>query len=168
MVRMVRRSARCARGIGALLLLALAAIAGAAEHPLTLSAERELLATATIDGVAVRFLIDTGSNASVLDQGWCATRRLATKAGRGSTTGIHGARQGLVLLAERIAIAGPGAGWSDFLVVDLGRRNREAEQPVVGLLGSDYLLARKAIVDLGRRVLILPEDAPPEGQPGSK
>lgn len=142
--------------LGVLVLAAAGAVA--VEHPLALSAGRELTATATIDGTPVRFLIDTGSNASVLDQGWCSARRLATKPGRGSTTGIHGARQGLVLLAERVAISGVGAGWSDFLVVDLGRRNREADHPVVGLLGSDYLLARKAVVDLGRLVLILPDD----------
>ena len=131
--------------------------ASAVDHPLTLTAERDLVATATIAGVAVRFLIDTGSNASVIDQAYCAAHGLATKAGRGSTTGIHGQRQGLVLLADRLVITGAGEGWSDFLVVDLGVRNRGADQVVVGLLGADYLLARKAVVDLGRLVLTIPE-----------
>ena len=143
----------------ALLLMVLAA--SGVEHPLTVSADRELIASATIAGQAVTFLIDTGSNASVIDQGWCARQGLKTKAGRGSTTGIHGGRQGLVLLAEPLVISGVGAGWTDFLVVDLALRNREADAPVVGLLGSDYLLSRKAIVDLGRRVLTIP-DAPDE------
>lgn len=150
---------------GALLLLLLPA--GALEHPLTLTAGRELVATASIDGLPVRFLIDTGSNASVVDQGWCAARGLPTRSGRGSTIGIHGGRQGLVRLAAPLAIVGAGAGWDDFLVVDLGVRNHGAEQPVVGLLGTDYLLARKAVVDLQRLVLTLP-DEPAAGAPGSK
>ena len=141
----------------ATLLLIIALAATAAEYPLTISAERDLVAEAQIAGVAVRFLIDTGSNASVIDQAYCTRHGLATKAGRGSTTGIHGQRQGLVRLADRLAITGVGEGWTDFLVVDLGLRNRTADQAVVGLLGSDYLLARKAVVDLGRLVLVLPE-----------
>ena len=142
---------------GALLLLLAAVGAMAAEYPLTVSAERDLVAEAQIAGATVHFLIDTGSNASVLDQAYCTRHGLATKAGRGSTTGIHGQRQGLVRLADQLAITGVGAGWSDFLVVDLGLRNRTADQAVIGLLGSDYLLARKAVVDLGRMVLVLPE-----------
>jgi len=119
------------------------ALAGAtAEYPLTITADRDLVATAAIAGANVLFLIDTGSNASVIDQAYCAKRNLATKAGRGSTTGIHGERQGLVLLAEHLA---------------MGRRNRGSEHAVVGLLGADYLLARKAVVDLGRLVLTIPD-----------
>ena len=139
------------------LLLMIAVVVRAVDYPLTITAERDLVASATIGGVAVRFLIDTGSNASVIDQAYCAAHGLATKAGRGSTTGIHGQRQGLVLLADRLAITGVGEGWSDFLVVDLGVRNRGADQAVVGLLGADYLLARKAVVDLGRLVLTIPK-----------
>ena len=141
----------------AALLTLVVLAASAAEYPLTITAERDLVASATIAGDTVRFLIDTGSNASVIDQAYCTKHGLATKAGRGSTTGIHGQRQGLVRLADRLAISGVGEGWNDFLVVDLGLRNRTADQAVVGLLGSDYLLARKAVVDLGRLVLTIPE-----------
>lgn len=141
----------------ATLLLMLALAGATAEYPLTITADRDLVATAAIAGANVLFLIDTGSNASVIDQAYCAKRNLATKAGRGSTTGIHGERQGLVLLAEHLAIVGVGSGWNDFLVVDLGRRNRGSEHAVVGLLGADYLLARKAVVDLGRLVLTIPD-----------
>ena len=140
----------------ALLVLAVLG-AAAAEYPLRVSAERDLVAEAQIAGATVHFLIDTGSNASVIDQAWCTRHGLTTKAGRGSTTGIHGQRQGLVRLADQLVITGVGEGWTDFLVVDLGLRNRTADQSVVGLLGSDYLLARKAVVDLGRLVLILPD-----------
>lgn len=133
-----------------ILLLLIAAIAVSAEHRLEWTADRELVVRATLDGRACLLLIDTGATHSVLDKGWCQRQGMALKAVAGTTTTVSGTTRGVELVATPPLIVGAGAGWTDFTAVDLAQRNRDAAEPIVGILGADYLRWAGAVLDFPR------------------
>lgn len=131
-------------------LLLIAAFVGAAEHRLEWTTDRELVVRATLDGHACLLLIDTGATHSVLDKGWCRRQGMALKAVAGSTTTVSGTTSGVELVATPPLIVGAGAGWTDFTAVDLAQRNHGAAEPIVGILGADYLRWAGAVLDFPR------------------
>lgn len=128
-------------------LLLIASLASAAEHRLEWTTDRELVVHATLDGRHCLLLIDTGATHSVLDKGWCQRSGMVLKAVAGSTTTVSGTTRGVELVATPPLIVGAGAGWTDFTAVDLAQRNHGAAEPIVGILGADYLRWAGAVLD---------------------
>jgi hypothetical protein len=134
-------------------LLLLAAIAAGAEHRLEWTADQELVVRATLDGRPCLLLLDTGATHSVLDRAFCRQQGMALKRVAGSTTTVTATTQGIEVVATPPLIVGAGAGWTDFTVVDLALRNRGAAEPIVGLLGADYLRWAGAVLDFPKLTL---------------
>ena len=133
-----------------LILLLIASIVASAEHRLEWTADRELVVHATLDGRVCLLLIDTGATHSVLDKAFCRKQGMALKAVAGSTTTVSGTTSGVELVATPPVIVGAGAGWTDFTAVDLAQRNQGAAEPIVGILGADYLRWSGAVLDFPR------------------
>jgi len=130
-----------------LVLLLVAALGSAAEHRLEWTTDHELVVHATLDGRACLLLIDTGATHSVLDKAFCVRQGMALKSVAGSTTTVSGTTRGVELVATPPRIVGAGAGWTDFTAVDLAQRNHDAAEPIVGILGADYLRWSGAVLD---------------------
>ena len=135
------------------LLLAILALP-AAEHRLEWTTDQELVVRVTLDGRACLLLVDTGATHSVLDKAFCQRQGMVLKAVAGSTVSVTGTTQGVEVVATPPLIVGAGAGWRDFTAIDLALRNREAAEPIVGILGADYLRWAGAVIDLPHTKLI--------------
>ncbi len=131
-------------------LMLTASLASAAEYRLEWTTEHELVVHATLDGRVCLLLVDTGATHSVLDKGWCQRRGMALKAVAGSTVSVTGTTQGIELVATPPLIVGAGAGWTDFTAIDLAQRNHGAAEPIVGILGADYLRWAGSVLEFPR------------------
>ena len=115
---------------------------------------------ATVNGTAVRLMVDTGASHTLLDT--TTTERLGLIVGEGgsTTTGVGGT--GMTYAQTYVNDLRFGTlefGEALLLVVDLGHVNTSLEKGmggrIDGILGIDVLRQRHAIIDCGKSMLYL-------------
>ena len=134
---------------------------GRTEVPLRLHPTGLLTLEARVNGIATQLVVDTGAGSTVFDEAG-ATRlalRMSTDALEGGASGAGAS--GLAIRSasgNRVQLADASWDAATAVVMDLSHVTRVfAEHPdavaISGVLGSDFLAARNAVIDYRHRVL---------------
>ncbi len=111
-------------------------------------------------GKEVRFLVDTGAGGTCIDIGVLETFGLSLKGRSQKGVGVGSAPTQLTAVAKHdLQLAGLNLSRYTLHAIDLSHVNAglaaEKVAPIVGVLGADILHDRQAVIDYGRRFIVL-------------
>lgn len=147
---------------------------GFAAFPLRPVAPGHHLVEARINGVSGNFVLDTGANVSVINEGdaehFGISGDAAGLAGFGQMTPVAGAGSATFAQIDSFEIGTMEVRQDSMIVADLGQLlgslSQVSGQNVAGLIGQDVLEEHRAIIDVARPMLyLMAEDANPAPVP---
>jgi hypothetical protein len=120
------------------------------------------LVEATINGTSGRFVLDTGANATVVDQAHAEQFRLSDPLpGLGGAVGVGGGRSAEQVSIDSFRIGPVPIRQRRIVTTDLGQLlvalGRVTGGTVYGIIGQDVMKEHRAIIDVARPMLYLME-----------
>jgi predicted aspartyl protease len=128
--------------------------------PIQVSDGFNLYVNGSINGKAARFMVDTGSFATLLHRSFVRRMRIATRETPYSSSAVNLKERGLrVARIRKLSVGSVDIIGRDVGVVDLEGLIHggllEGSRPVAGLLGAETLRRHHGIIDFGTRTLYL-------------
>jgi predicted aspartyl protease len=130
--------------------------------PIQVSDDFNLYVNGSINGKAAKFMVDTGSFATLLHRSFVKRMRIATRETPYSSSAVNLKERGLrVATIRKLSVGSVDIVGKDVGVIDLGGLIHdgllEGSPPVAGLLGAETLRRHHGIIDFGTRTLYLQE-----------
>ena len=132
------------------------------------------LVEATINGRSGRFILDTGANATVLDQSHAVRFGMTGRqTGFGGAVGVGGGQRASQVGIDSFRIGGMPIRRNRIVTSDLGHilsmLGRASGGTVYGVIGQDVLKEHRAIIDVARPMLyLIEEDRSPAPVPAER
>lgn len=131
--------------------------------PLSEVATGHHLVEATINGQSGRFVLDTGANATVVDESYLRRFGISGGAvGLGGAIGLGGGRRARQVGIDSFEIGPADIRQNRIVAADLGQLltmlSRISGGTVYGIVGQDVLKEHRAIIDVARPMLYLMEE----------
>ena len=128
--------------------------------PIQVSDDFNLYVNGSINGKAAKFMVDTGSFATLLHRSFVRRMRIATRETPYSSSAVNLKDRGLrVAKIRKLSVGSVDIIGKDIGVIDLGGLIHdgllEGSPPVAGLLGAETLRRHRGIIDFGTRTLYL-------------
>lgn len=128
--------------------------------PLTQESSRHLTVRARLCGRTVRFILDTGAGATLIDSAAAARFGLKMRAHRQKGAGVGSASMAVNSVGRHdLHLAGVDLSRTKLRTIDLSHVNaglKKAEvRAIVGVIGADVLQRYKAVIDYGTSRLML-------------
>jgi Aspartyl protease len=114
----------------------------------------------SINGKAAKFMVDTGSFATLLHRSFVRRMRIATRGTQYSSSAVNLTERGLrVARIRKLSVGSVDIVGKDVGVIDMQGLIHdgllEGSPPVAGLLGAETLRRHHGIIDFGTRTLYL-------------
>jgi hypothetical protein len=128
--------------------------------PIQVSDGFNLYVNGSINGKPAKFMVDTGSFATLLHRSFVRRMRIATRETRYSSSAVNLKERGLrVARIRKLSVGSVDIVGKDVGVIDLEGLIHdgllEGSRPVAGLLGAETLRRHHGIIDFGTRTLYL-------------
>jgi predicted aspartyl protease len=128
--------------------------------PIQVSDGFNLYVNGSINGKAAKFMVDTGSFATLLHRSFVRRMRIATRETRYSSSAVNLKERGLrVARIRKLSVGSVDIVGKDVGVIDMEGLIHdgllEGSPPVAGLLGAETLRRHHGIIDFGTRTLYL-------------
>ena len=128
--------------------------------PIQVSDDFNLYVNGSINGKPAKFMVDTGSFATLLHRSFVRRMRIATRETPYSSSAVNLKDRGLrVAKIRKLSVGSVDIIGKDIGVIDLGGLIHdgllEGSPPVAGLLGAETLRRHRGIIDFGTRTLYL-------------